>query len=707
MIYFSEIIPTEIVQTIGWTLLNSLWQGMAIALLLAIALFVFRKKSAQFRYALSVSAMGLLVIAAVVTYVIEYQLIIQVEEPLGILRFDAENSNEFLLTQLESTSTWFTYFIDYFNQNIPLMVLVWMLGILFMGLRMIGEITYVYHLKNYQTQIVPNAVQLQLETLLNQLNIQKRVKILESLKVQTPMVIGFLKPVILMPIGLISGLSSKQIESILAHELVHIKRHDFAINLLQSFVEVLLFFNPAVWWISACIRAEREHCCDDLAIQVTGDKTTFVKTLAQLEEIRISNQFAMAFANNRNGVLHRIRRILKKETTFHGFSRGFWGSLILVMCFFLVAFSEGEMESQALENDLINVIDNEFEEALVIEAAETTDVQVDDKMGIRSEEVKYLRDDVKIKKISSAPLSKFIIENSEVPVLEGSINENSLERKVVIKLDSVPKTKRELELLDKRISELQEKLIGIEKEIKPLGKEHLEGFQKARDAEIAAMKQAAAKLEKEEAYMEKEVMAKLKYQREMQELKMKEAQSQLALAKEKMSREREMNFAKIEVEVSQALDRELMDLDEQKAKIERNRDKYSDEEYAQLIEEIKQSESQIKGNIEQELAIMRERQEHNLQVQELALQHEAQSMDLERKQMELAAKQYQMQLTEQKRHIEVAKKEIAREMKALENRDLSMLKREMEEARKRVAEEMEMLKMELDILKKERSRRVE
>ena len=233
MIYFSEIIPTEIVQTIGWTLLNSLWQGMAIALLLAIALFVFRKKSAQFRYALSVSAMGLLVIAAVVTYVIEYQLIIQVEEPLGILRFDAENSNEFLLTQLESTSTWFTYFIDYFNQNIPLMVLVWMLGILFMGLRMIGEITYVYHLKNYQTQIVPNAVQLQLETLLNQLNIQKRVKILESLKVQTPMVIGFLKPVILMPIGLISGLSSKQIESILAHELVHIKRHDFAINLLQ------------------------------------------------------------------------------------------------------------------------------------------------------------------------------------------------------------------------------------------------------------------------------------------------------------------------------------------------------------------------------------------------------------------------------------------------------------------------------------------
>lgn len=711
MINIQEIIPTEIVQTIGWTLLHSLWQGMVIAIILAIVLYVFRKKSSQLRYALSIGAMLLLVITVSLTYLVEYQSIIQVGQDLNLTHFNDEISEGLLLTPIENTQTWFTIFSDYFNQNMPLMVMVWMLGMLFMGLRMIGEITYVYHLKNYRTQPVSGAIQRQLETLLTQLNIRKEVRILESLKVQTPMVVGFLKPVILMPIGLVSGLSSQQIESILAHELAHIKRHDFVVNLLQSFVEVLLFFNPAVWWISACIRAEREHCCDDLAISVTGDKATFVKTLAQLEESRMSNQFALAFAKNRNGVLHRIRRILKKDTTVHGFSRGFWGSLILVMSFFFVAFSEGKMEAKELQIDpreQLEIEENNSDEISQNNEPEVGEEEVSQEETDRSsEETSYVRDAFELEKLAYTPLPKFIVEKAATPPFVVAKGEIFSQKSSFVFSDSIPEKDRELQLLDRRIKELMEHLADMENNIANMEEESLEDFKKVREAEIKAMREAAADLAREEALMEKEVLAGVKYEQEKRELHMKEAQNQLALAKERIAREREMNLARIEADHKHALNERLMDLDERRAEIEREKDEYSDQEYAKMIENIEQARAEIKTAIDQELAMNKEQWQHQMKVQELAIQHEKESMDLELKQMDLALQRQQMDFAEQKRHMEVAKLEIERELKQLEKVDVETLKKEIAEARARAREEMDMLKMELEILKKEKKRRVE
>ena len=117
-------------------------------------------------------------------------------------------------------------------------------------------------------------------------HLRGRVRLLESTLVDVPTVIGWIKPVILLPASALSGLKPHQLEAILAHELAHIRRHDYLVNLLQTLVETLLFYHPAVWWLSRRIRAERENCCDDLAVSLCGDPYTYAQALADLEELR-------------------------------------------------------------------------------------------------------------------------------------------------------------------------------------------------------------------------------------------------------------------------------------------------------------------------------------------------------------------------------------------------------------------------------------
>ena len=103
-----------------------------------------------------------------------------------------------------------------------------------------------------------------------------------------------MKPVVLLPAAALSGLSPEQLQAILAHELAHVRRHDYLVNLLQSMVETLLFYHPAMWWVSAQVRAEREHCCDDLAVDVCGDRLVYVTALAELTTITSHRAFALA-----------------------------------------------------------------------------------------------------------------------------------------------------------------------------------------------------------------------------------------------------------------------------------------------------------------------------------------------------------------------------------------------------------------------------
>src|SRR5262249_31480014 len=130
------------------------------------------------------------------------------------------------------------------------------------------------------------------------LGVRQAVRLLESTAIEVPAVLGLLRPVILLPASAVTGLTPAQLEMILAHELAHIRRHDFLVTLFQSAVETLLFYHPAVWWISRQVRIERENCCDDLAVAVCGTPLQYARALARLEELRAE---ALPLAVSANG----------------------------------------------------------------------------------------------------------------------------------------------------------------------------------------------------------------------------------------------------------------------------------------------------------------------------------------------------------------------------------------------------------------------
>jgi hypothetical protein len=159
-------------------------------------------------------------------------------------------------------------------------------------------------------------IQLRLLRLCQRMNLASNIRILLCEKVPGPTVMGWLRPVILLPPAALLGMPPEQLELVLAHELAHILRHDYAINLLQSCVEVLLFYHPAVWWVSAKIRQERELCCDDLAVRTTGDALDYAAALTRLEALcrppdppRHAAQ-ALALGATGGSFMHRIRRLV-------------------------------------------------------------------------------------------------------------------------------------------------------------------------------------------------------------------------------------------------------------------------------------------------------------------------------------------------------------------------------------------------------------
>ncbi len=336
----SDIFSERLVYALGWTILHSLWQGAAISILLGLLMIAMRSYSSQSRYFASVSALLTITLLAVVTFATYYGQYrshlpanFTLELPIASPTVATQASTE---APVQTASQ--VLFADteiYFRQHLPLLVSVWLLGIAFLLLRFVGGYAYLQRLKSYQTRAVNDYWQGTLAYLAAEIGVKRKVRLLESGLAEMPMVIGWLKPIILLPLGTLSGLSSSQVESILAHELAHLKRNDYAVNMIQSMLEIIFFYNPFIWWVSGYIRQERENCCDDIAVELTGDSLTLVKTLAILEEFRvIKPSLAMGFAGGtRGGLLLRVRRLLTPKRKASGFSEGFLSAMVLVFCF--------------------------------------------------------------------------------------------------------------------------------------------------------------------------------------------------------------------------------------------------------------------------------------------------------------------------------------------------------------------------------------
>ncbi|MVM32172.1 M48 family metalloprotease [Spirosoma sp. HMF4905] len=313
-----HFLSNPVVDALGWTLLHALWQGFALVLPVAVTLHLLRNKSSMLRYRVSVLTLLTQLLASGATFIWYYEPVVD-NQPIA-------PSTAIHYARLVKWQTvtqnlpWHQQTQLFLENHLSQFVLIYLIGVALFGLRLTGGWVYLQRLSKTATKpTTQNWTQLT-NRLRSALAIKAVVQVRESARITVPMVVGVLKPVLLLPIGLATSLSMREIEAVLAHELAHIKRHDYAVNLLQSVVEVLYFFHPALWWLSARVREEREHCCDDLAVQVCGGNGRILaQALARVEELRLMNldqtpALAMAFASKRQHLLHRVRRVLGVPT---------------------------------------------------------------------------------------------------------------------------------------------------------------------------------------------------------------------------------------------------------------------------------------------------------------------------------------------------------------------------------------------------------
>jgi bla regulator protein blaR1 len=360
-----NLFPQELVSSIGWTLLHSLWQGGIISVILYITLYFVRNKSANLKALISTAALLLLVISAIVTYNIESNSTAASSSLTGLSEtsglntgITGFNSDKIVSAQSDILSAAYSKFQFYFKDNIDLIVTIWLAGLFLFAIRLLGGLFYLARIKRKISIVKDSLWNNRIEILCRKINLKVRVSLAETTHTNVPVVIGYFKPVILFPFGLLTGLPQEHIEAILAHEIAHLKRYDLIINLFQSITETIFFYNPLVWWISNKIRIEREYCCDDIAINLCGDELVYAKALVNLESLIESNMplFAIPLFKNKNQLLRRIKRMLHKNENRNSFKEKFATAIIFIgILITAVVFKNVNAETPSKEVNTINV----------------------------------------------------------------------------------------------------------------------------------------------------------------------------------------------------------------------------------------------------------------------------------------------------------------------------------------------------------------
>lgn len=537
MTILEYLLSDSLVQVIGQTILHSLWQGILVAGVLVACWPFLRKSTPANRYA--TFSLALLVLFGLVVSTFAYLYGASVGSGAtnvlaeAVLPHVYGSQSGVVSSQATDSGMFF-----------PLLVLIWIGGMSIMSLKLILEWVYLERLKIHSTPL-NESWQAKLDTLAERLGLPRGMQLLESKWVNSPVTIGMFRPIILMPIGLVNGLHTDQVACILAHELAHIRRHDFLVNILQSIVETILFFNPMVWWLSRLIREERELCCDDIAAGVTGDKRQLAYTLAKLEEWRMEvPSLALGFNSKPNKAIERIRRLIGQEGHAKVVTKGWTSMVVLMALVTLVAFRPTDEPTSS-------------------ELTEVTDY-LDPELAVQAE-LQAMRE-YELSQKSATSVEQEYLEQAERLMLKLKLEEA---KQAVMQADTIPpEAKKELELKEMKLVEQLRKLeMEMEnsperKEMEKLAREYEELHRKVdeqwREKHMHLEKEF---LEVEKKYVE-ELRVKEKILHESAEMKQLEelhrAYEQKAYAL-KIKMEEKGDLAKDE-ELQQEFQKQMMDL---------------------------------------------------------------------------------------------------------------------------------------------------
>jgi len=319
LLFVNQWLSDPVLQAICWTLIHSLWQGLLAAVLVALIITGTKRSSAGLRYNLLAGVFILFILTTVITCIHQlhehhtFQAITAGKTSLEnydsfVVFTEKTNISENFLQNLSEN------FVVFFNRNAATIVLLWLMFFAIKCVQLFGGLRYIHRIQNNQTYQPADTWINKVQQMALKLGIHGQVVLLESGLLNVPVTVGFLKSIILVPAGLLSYLPSDQVESILLHELAHIRRKDYMVNLIQSFAESIFFFNPAIAWISSVIRQEREACCDDIVLAHLPHKKTYLEALVSFQGQSLAHhRYALEFAGQKNYLLNRVKRMLTLE----------------------------------------------------------------------------------------------------------------------------------------------------------------------------------------------------------------------------------------------------------------------------------------------------------------------------------------------------------------------------------------------------------
>ena len=302
-----QLLSSPFFYSLGLSLIHFLWQGLLVALLLKSALIIIPERNPQLRYACSAFAMLICLLLPVVTFCLIYQ-----PDSIQLGHFSQLLLEENTLSARQQTTAY--WWSSDLLENLPYVSFAWLTVVLFLAVKLLMQLYSVNHLPKLASQQPDAALQARFASLVAQIKLKRLPRLLISLKAEVPMAIGWIKPVVLLPASMISGLSSAQLDMLILHELAHIRRHDYLVNFLQTLVEILLFFHPCVLWIAKKMRIEREYCSDDIAVALCGDHIAYAHTLADTAEICAKHRHntipVMAMAASGGDLKQRVVRLV-------------------------------------------------------------------------------------------------------------------------------------------------------------------------------------------------------------------------------------------------------------------------------------------------------------------------------------------------------------------------------------------------------------
>jgi len=311
-------------QSLGWTLLHFLWQGTALAALAAAATAMCRR--AAMRYVILLAVLALMLCAPVATFFF-YQ---NQHATLSAGPWPRIASQGPTIAAASSVGVIPRSIATHASLDpLPWLVEGWLIGVAVFSLRFAGGFILLERKRRNHSSDVDSSVMQVCRELQDRLGIRRAIRFCECAWLQAPAVVGWFRPIVFLPVTALTGLSEEQLRSVIAHELAHIRRFDAFVNVFQVCVETLLFYHPAVWWLNKRIRAEREHCCDDMAVAICGNAVEYARALTLMEECRTAPGFAMAA--NRGSLTERILHVLGLKTLGQGMRSIGWAGSILAL----------------------------------------------------------------------------------------------------------------------------------------------------------------------------------------------------------------------------------------------------------------------------------------------------------------------------------------------------------------------------------------